>query len=274
MQVEPQRNYCIKEKDMFKATRIFISFSEVTDPTKHQDYNIWHQLDHRPENLALPTIAYGERWVSTPACTKARQASDSIVDKAQYFTMYWFLEPMTQAYAEFTNLAETSLWMGGRRPEMAYTKRHFCGFFLSIKGYVNPRVLVSPEALVYRPTRGIFLTMSDILEPGSAEADAMLDWYDKVHIPDMLQCKGVAGAWTFAADLNYGNRFSENPNQKGRIIQLYYLDEDPLTVVADIQSHVPQWKAAGRMLDNTKAKKNLFIGPLQTIIPWQWDWFD
>ena len=50
----------------------FFSFTEITDPAEHHSYNEWHQLDHMPEQYPLDGIAYGQRWVSTPACRAAR----------------------------------------------------------------------------------------------------------------------------------------------------------------------------------------------------------
>ena len=50
------------------ARKAFFSFTGINDPAKHRDYNEWHQLDHRPENLALPGVVWGERWVHSPDC--------------------------------------------------------------------------------------------------------------------------------------------------------------------------------------------------------------
>lgn len=44
------------------SERAFFSFIELTDPERHRGYNEWHQLDHRPENLLLPGVAWGDRW--------------------------------------------------------------------------------------------------------------------------------------------------------------------------------------------------------------------
>ena len=54
-----------------KVVAGFFSFTEITDPAEHRAYNEWHQLDHMPEQLPLDGIAYGQRWVSTPAVTRA-----------------------------------------------------------------------------------------------------------------------------------------------------------------------------------------------------------
>ena len=256
-----------------KTKIAFFSFTGITDPKRHKDYNIWHQLDHRPENLALEGIPYGERWVSSPDCIKARSVSDPMIHDFHYMNMYWMSEPVDRTVRDFTDLGASTLAIG-RRPEVPYTKRYFTGFFLVLKGYVNPRVLIGPEALPYRPTRGLFVTMHDLPEPESKDAIEMLQWYDEVHIPDILECKGVAGAWTFASDSRYVSDAGANPNKPGRRIHVYYLDEDPLGFLEDLHAHVPKWKDAGRLRDNSKTKKDLLIGPMRTIIPWEWDWFD
>ena len=94
---------------MFKATRAYFSCAEIFDPAKHRDHNIWHQLDHRPENLAMPGVVYGERWVSTPECTKARLVSDPVFEKVHYLNMYWFREPITDSWKAFRKLSDDSL---------------------------------------------------------------------------------------------------------------------------------------------------------------------
>ena len=50
----------------------FFSFTEITDPAEHRSYNEWHQLDHMPEQYPLAGMAFGQRWVSTPACRVGR----------------------------------------------------------------------------------------------------------------------------------------------------------------------------------------------------------
>ncbi|MEE9285459.1 MAG: hypothetical protein V3V35_07015, partial [Dehalococcoidia bacterium] len=150
-------------------------------------------------------------------------------------------------------------------------KAHLGGPFLLVKTYAAPRVLVSPEAVPYRPTRGIFVTVSDVVDP--AQQDAVARWYDEVHIPDMLTVKGVAGAWWFTNQRDYSSGAFANANPPGRTIRVYYLDDDPLEMMADLHQKLAQWQAAGRMYDLPKAIKTLFAGPFQTIAPFEYDWF-
>ena len=62
------RSRCGEHVNLDKFKIGFFSFTEITDPAEHHSYNEWHMLDHMPEQYPIPGIAYGQRWVSTPAC--------------------------------------------------------------------------------------------------------------------------------------------------------------------------------------------------------------
>lgn len=258
---------------MLAAKRAFFSFGELTDNTKHRDYNAWHQLDHRPENLALRGVFYGERFVVSPDCAKHRWQAEPPLENLQYFTYYLFREPVAESLREFYELGAWTRYVG-RGPELGYVKRHFTGEFIPVKGYASPRVLVDPNVLPFRPTRGILLHLWDLTDPNSLDAQDILAWYDRVHIPDVLTCPGVAGVWTFTAVPNFTGGRDGLPWREGRRVHLYFLDEDPIAVVEAIRARSAEWQAAGRLRDNRVSKRDLYCGPLRTIIPWEWDWFD
>src|SRR5579862_1990404 len=85
----------------------FFSFTEITDPTQHRQYNEWHQLDHLPEQYTIEGIVHGERWVATPRCREARLVSDPDLDDADYVTLYLMTEPVEATLAAFADLAKT-----------------------------------------------------------------------------------------------------------------------------------------------------------------------
>ena len=91
---------------MNKVRLGFISFTEITDPREHHAYNEWHQLDHMPEQFPLDGIAYGQRWVSTPACRAARAASGPLLDSIHYVTLYLMTEPIDRTLREFRALGK------------------------------------------------------------------------------------------------------------------------------------------------------------------------
>jgi hypothetical protein len=258
------------------ARKAFFSVMGVSDPTKHRTYNQYHQLDHRPENLLLPGVAWGDRWVRSPDCLEASSGSDRNYDDAQYAAMYWFRDPLDQSLKDWKDLGERG-YQWGRRPDLAWRKNHLQRFYDPMKGYVAPRVLVSDEALPFRPVRGVHLTVSHFLTHDDHATHEAMAWYDRVRFPDLLECRGVAGMWTFVTEeLFPANRDSTNAytDRRWERLTLIYLDEDPLEVVAGIEDRERVWRTAGRTRDLSDVEDVVLSTPLRTIIPWEWDWFD
>ncbi|QFU92488.1 hypothetical protein [Amycolatopsis sp. YIM 10] len=250
----------------------FFSFVRLTDPARHRDYNEWHQLDHRPENLLLPGVIWGDRWASTPDCAELTTAPATEYDALDYIAMYWFRAPAEQSVAEWTDLGEQS-FQWGRRPELSYVERPFLGFFEPVKGYAAPRVLVSAEALPFRPNRGIRLTLTRVPDPHGIEAEQAFRWHDTVGMPGLLALPGVAGGWTFS--FQRAQRHPVSPHDGGPDLspgslrlRLLFLDEDPVRIEPEIRGLEAKWAEEGA---SGAAEELLLSGPLRTIIPWQ-DW--
>jgi hypothetical protein len=209
----------------------FFSFTEITDPHEHRAYNEWHQLDHMPEQFPLVGIAYGQRWVSTPACRAARLTSGPLLDPIHYMTLYLIAEPVEETLREFRQLGR-DLYEAGRFH--LHRRAHLSGPFALVDAAVAPRVLISAEAVPYRPHHGVYA----VVQATSAPA------------PDlnaMCATDGVAGAWSFADD--------------ARRITVAWLDEAPVLVALDdvVRAGADQME---------------FAGPFETVTPWRWDWFD
>jgi hypothetical protein len=254
------------------AKKAFFSFAEVIDPDSHRAYNEWHQLDHRPENLALPGVIWGERWVKSPDCAKVATGNDDGLGQAHYVNLYWFRDPVDEAFAEWRDLGARS-YQWGRRPEVRFVRRPMTQVFVPVKGYVHPRVLVSADVLPCRPNRGVHITVSELAGDTGA-IEELFHWYDQVRIPDLLQCRGVAGAWTFASEAAFGHGQAGVPESSSTRILVLFLDENPLDVVAEIDRQQAEWAASGRHRDTSALETIRFASPLRNIVPWEWDWFD
>jgi len=242
---------------MAKVSVGFFSFTEVTDPAEHRSYNAWHQLDHMPEQYPLPGVVFGQRWVSTPACRAARAVDGALLAPIHYVTLYLMGEPLDETLREFRALGE-ELHAAGRFHE--HRRSRLSGPFDVTAMAAAPRVLVSAEAVAFRPNLGVYVV---VREPDAGAAAG--DTGDTGDTGDgaLLGVDGVAGVWTFAA----GERFAGHRWRPGRrAVTVCYLDREPLGVAGALGERV--------VASSTVASPVVFAGPFETITPWHWDWFD
>lgn len=249
----------------------FFSFVTLTEggPDEHAAYNRWHQLDHRPENLALPGVAWGDRWARTSEC-KLQGSFASEHAATDYVAMYWFNDPVAESLREWNQLAEDS-FQWGRGPLIPGVERRLLSFFRPQRGYAAPDALVAPDVLPYRPHRGVHLTLTHHPAEHSAQTHDYFAWEDRVLMPGLLGVEGVAGGWTFSfvdhqrhQTMPFGDASDDAVGSMR--IRLLYLDGDPLQVsprLAEAHSGLTETSVA--------MPETLLSGPLKTIVPWQ-DW--
>ncbi len=244
------------------AKRAFLAFTEIEDG-RHADFNEWHQLDHRPANLALPGVIWGERWVKTPACATWGTGSEAALTACHYVTIYWFRDPVEESFRDWLDLGSMS-YQWGRRPELPFTRRPLGQVLVPVKGYANPGAMVGPDVLPLRPNRGVHITVSDF-EGDVLEVGRHFQWYDQDQVPRILGVPGVAGVWTLVDPGGLGgNRRGSNVPTCTRV-SVAFLDHDPVTVAGRLAELTPE---------PTGIETVRFSSPLEAIIPWQWDWFD
>jgi hypothetical protein len=232
---------------MNKVRLGFFSFTEITDPGEHHSYNEWHQLDHMPEQYPLDGVAFGQRWVSTPACRAARAVSEPSLDPIHYMTLYLMTEPVERTLREFMQLGR-DLHAAGRFH--LHRKARLSGPFPFGSGAAAARVLISAEAVPYRPNLGVYVEVEEIAD-GDDSADE--ERIRTAHLGALCAVSGVAGAWSFA--------------DEARRVTVTWLDAPPLEMCDRLAPIV-----ARRQAESTG--RTVFAGPLETITPWQWTWFD
>ena len=234
----------------------FFSFTEVTDPGAHGAYNAWHQLDHLPEQLPVPGIAWGQRWVSTPACRLARAVDGDRLAPIHYVTLYLMTEPVTETLRAFAALAEEL-----HRQDRFFEARrsHLSGPFDVVATAAAGRVRVSAAAVPYRPGTGVYVLVEQYCgdEPEDAET-----WRRPSEQQALVAVDGVAGVWSFAARADGVGRWRPGRHR----ITVCYLDGDPLEVAEAV------WPVLESGRDD--AMTTVFAGPFETITPWHWDWFE
>jgi hypothetical protein len=170
----------------------FFSFTEVTDPSAHEAYNAWHQLDHLPEQFTIEGITFGQRWVRSPRCRDAEAATGSLLDGFHYMTLYLLRDE--QLIPEFFALAErlyaVDRFFKARRALLS-------GPFPVVGRWAAPRVAVSPGAIPFRPSHGVHVVVGPAVDG-----------------EELVRHPGVAGAWQFANA------------EEGRTITVAFVDGD------------------------------------------------
>jgi len=254
---------------------VFFSFVALDNPgpQDHRRYNEWHQLDHRPENLALPGVAWGDRWARTSQC-RAESISAPDQSGTDYVAMYWFRSPASASVRQWEQLGVDSFeW--GRGPMIPGVRRTMLAFFRPVKGYAAASSLVSAGVIPYRPNRGLHVTVTRFADPLGPDTHDHHRWEDRVLIPSLLEVPGVAGAWTFSLDHHQDNglglRSLEASERRGGLrVRVLYLDDDP--VATSIRVRKSAGEAAPLLAAPSAAAAELVMStPLRTIIPWQ-DW--
>ncbi|HUI03052.1 MAG TPA: hypothetical protein VLZ77_05895 [Acidimicrobiales bacterium] len=237
----------------------FFSFTEVTDPREHRSYNEWHQLDHMPEQYPLPGVLFGQRWVSTPACRRARLVDGPLLAPVHYVTLYLMGEPLVRTLEAFAALGQRLRDLG-RFHE--HRRSHLSGPFALRQAAAAPRVLVSADAVAFRPTRGVYVVVRDRAAPAPPGGGGRShDEVERALAEALLGAPGVAGVLRFDADPALAGR---RWHPGSRTITLCYLDEEPLSVAG----------ALGAIVGDAAGEGMVFAGPFEAITPWRWDWFD
>jgi hypothetical protein len=154
----------------------FFSFTEVTDPSAHEAYNAWHQLDHLPEQFTIEGITFGQRWVRSPRCQAAEASTSPLLDGFHYMTLYLLRgeEVLPEFFALAERLHAEDRFFAARRALLS-------GPFDVVGRWAARRVAVSGEAVPFRPSHGVYVVVGPAVE-GRALVDQT----------------GVAGAWQFA----------------------------------------------------------------------------
>jgi hypothetical protein len=191
----------------------FFSFTEVTDPSAHEAYNAWHQLDHMPEQFTIEGITFGQRWVRSPRCQAAEAVSGPLLEPFHYMTLYLMRDE--SSIPEFFALAKR-LWAADR----FFTERRalLSGPFTVTGQWAAPRVAISAGAVPFRPSNGVYAVVGPAVD-GAA----------------LIECPGVAGAWQFTDE------------ESDRVVTVAFVDGDlwqaseALTSLIAVPGASPDW---------------------------------
>jgi len=220
---------------------VFVSMSARHPEGRDPDYLEWHTLDHRPEQYRIASLRASLRLVSTPACRKARAASDPRYDATDHVMSYFFAE--NAGLEAFAALA-VALRSAGRIPYLLPMVER--GVYGLAGAAAAPRVKIGADVLTAWPARGVYL----LVERGGAPAS------------DLVGRPGVAGAlWARAVPVD--PQLTE-ADTRGLQITYCFLDEDPAETAEGLRTALERrWSDHGLV--------PLLAAPFHPISPYEWD---
>jgi hypothetical protein len=258
------------------APRTIFVMYQLTDPKLHRAFNEHHQLDHRPANLALDGIAWGERWVRSPECAAVSEAPDPVLRDMHYLNSYWIKPPIEENIVEFHDLGERT-FQAGRQ----FTAREwgFQSYFQAVYAYANPRIAVSSDILPIRPNTGVYVSIWQVeTSTRDARAHTLFQRDREVHFPELMAIDGVAGGYILASDDYFAGprratrRGADAEAATGYRAHLLFLDGDPIESGSALVERERSLVAEDSELADVR--RLLLASPFLAITPWQWDWFD
>lgn len=242
------------------------------EPGHHKAFNRWHDYDHRPENQALPGIFHSQRWVAPPDYVAARERVDSTYfdyGGGEYFATYWSEAPAEELDRDMVvrreqlkllgrfNFDYKSLGWG--RDQKRYGRDRDYDF---VKAWTRRDLPVSGAAVPLMPHEGVYVVLSEVIDP--ARADEWYHWYDAIRAPEVVECKGFMAAFRFV-------RLVQMPTPV--VLDLYYLNGDPLAAAADLRAKLAASEAQGRGFPQNLVRNVLISGPYRTMMPGQYDFY-
>ncbi len=209
---------------------IKVGFFSLTAGARSGDddaYLRWHLLDHQPEQYSIPGLRLGTRWRADDECVAARLVASEQLAPVRHAIGYFMTDPIEPTLVAFSQLGRRAAETG-RYPEPATS--HLLGAFHLQQGYAAPGVLVSAEAVPFRPHRGVVLLVEGI---GEGDVAAWARWHHVEHVPALLEVEGVAGVYSFRSSTllgvgaDQGTRFAMPMWDPGnRYVTVVYVDDD------------------------------------------------
>lgn len=241
---------------MNRVKAAFFSFTALR-PGEHASHVEWHQMDHMPEQYAIPGLVWGQRYVSTPVCNDNRLLAVGDVADCQYLIVYFFTDPVNESIVEFQDLADRLRALG----RMHDSQGKLRATMTQLEQHAAARVQILPSVIPYRPHRAVYA----IVEEPIGDLTTWLPRQHEHDIPAILELPGVAGLWTFATTkAHYGRTYTPGDFR----CTLVYLDEPVGYAVPKLNEFL-----RNRWNDDAPVKP-VFAGAFETTRYFDWDQYE
>lgn len=195
-----------------------LTLTSCTDRANEAEFNSWYDKIHLPDILGSGIATHGTRFAD----------ADRESGNPAYLVLYELpvtdLERSNQAFADQVR----------RLSERGRMSKHLQIARRSMWRRIGGHVAAGQSRA---KTAGLFIIESNCTSP--AREREFNDWYDRIHLPDLLGTRLFQTA----------HRFHGMAGQEGgQYLAIYETDRDPLEAVNEfVRSYRPKLKAAGRL---------------------------
>ncbi len=240
---------------------ISVGFTDC-DADADRDFNRWYDLDHVPENIALPEIVTARRYVATDDLLAARDSVTipELADGAgRYIACYLMgVDDFALVEKKMKDLFD-DLWKVRRIFKRARVK--YSDKFRLVHALAGKDVDVGPEAVPYLGHSYMNLALTVVEDPGRVEE--VEQWWNEVHIPDLVSVPGILGAMRFESVMEGRER---------TFMFQFLLDRHPKEMSAAMAEASKEWADQGRLYkQEDRPHTSIFRGAFQLIAPMHYD---
>jgi hypothetical protein len=236
----------------------FFSLSHHSTTGDDREYLDWHQLDHMPEQYQLPGLVLGQRWASTRACRAARAAEIGEWSLVEHVVLYLMGNPLDETIDEFLRLGRHLAELGRFSQSLP---SHYRGALRLLEAHAAPRALISSEVVPFRPHRGVYLIVEELVE--DSPQDHFLQRMHVEVLPELVGVAGVAGAWSYGTTPSIRRPMFTDGRYR---MTVCYLDDDPSAVGERLAPVLERaWLGAPSRL--------ILAAPFESMMIWDWDRF-
>ncbi|HLZ72873.1 MAG TPA: hypothetical protein VKV26_23460 [Dehalococcoidia bacterium] len=207
---------------------VWLVATKCTDPAREEEFNRWYDGTHLPDLLSVPHITAARRFkLSGPANPKEPDA--------QYLAIYEIDSETPEAVTNTALQEHDPKWRAAGRMIDCIQASSLTTFRQ-----------IGKHADSTNTAKAVFLVKTACADPAR---DAEFNrWYDDVHIPDVTSVPGVIRAQRYKLA---GQPSKTEP--EAQYLAVYELDtDDTKTVSRAIGAKMPEWTAAGRVIDCLK----------------------
>ncbi len=230
------------------------------EPEHAAEYNRWWDVTMGPENAALPELLASRRYYATVEERALRAPVEEGLEpeRAHYCHMYLYgVEDLHAAQASMARLAK-DLHKAGRGFGKGWSR--YQGPHRLVGAHTRPGLVADPDSVPYMGHLAVHFSIGTVTDPD--QIDATHAWYEEVHIPDILETPGFLAALRL---------LPIDPEERGRFMNVFLLDELPSKALPAFQARVPELSERGRLSPPGGAVRLLYAAPYRPLVPLQYD---